>query len=152
LVFAGVSQRAPAGAAILEVGAVLVHFAEFLAHEADNFHSKHGLSADELEEDGGGNEAECAVSLAMGAEGVRGGAEGCGQSNDATGAEEAFEDFAAVVGDDGDAGEAVLNDVDAAALGALPDDGVVPEGGDRFREGMDSFQKLLREEERTAWL
>ncbi len=124
-VFAGVGEGAAAGAAVSEIGAMLVHLAEFLAHEADDFHAQHRLRSDEFEEGRAGDEAETAVGFTMGAEIVWSGAEGCRESDNATGAEEAFEDFAAIIGDDGDAGEAVLNDVDAATLGTLADDDVI---------------------------
>ena len=141
-VFAGVGEGAAAGAAILEIRALLVHFAEFLPHEANYFQAEHGLSTNEFEEGGGGDEAEAAVGFAMGAEIVRGGAEGCGESDDATGAEEALEDFATVVGEDGDSREAVLNDVDAAALSTLADDGVVAEKTEGLGERVESLQKF----------
>lgn len=122
---AGLGEGAAAGAAVFEVGAPLVHLAEFLAHKADDFHAQEGLSPHEFEENGRCDEAEGAVGLAMCAEGVWGGAESRGESYDTPGTQEALENFAAVFSDDRDAGETILNDIDAATLGALADDDVV---------------------------
>lgn len=141
--FAGVGKGTPAGAAVFEVSAALVHLAEFLAHETNNFHPEHGLGSNKFEEGGSRNEAETAVGFAVGAKGVRGGAESCGESDDATGSEQAFEDFTAIVGEDRDTGEPVLNDVDAAALGALPHDDVIAESGNRFGKRLKSLKKPL---------
>jgi len=126
-VFADIRQGATACSAVLEVGAVLVHFTEFLAHEADDFHPKHWLGSNEFEKCSGGDEAEGAVSFAFGAETIRRGAEGCRKSDDATRTEESFEDLAAIRGENGNTCEAVLNDVDSAAFGTLAHNDFVAE-------------------------
>jgi hypothetical protein len=138
-VFADIRQGATARSAVLEAGAVLVHFTEFLAHEADDFHPKHWLSSDEIEKCTGGDEAEGAVSFAAGAETIRGGAEGCGKSDDTAGTEDSFEDLAAIKGENGNAREAVLNDVDPAAFGTLAHDDFVAKCGDRLGECLDGI-------------
>jgi hypothetical protein len=151
-VFADVGEGAAAGAAVLEVGTVLVHFAEFLAHEADDFHAEDRPGANEVQELWGGDKAEGAVGFAMGTEVVRSGAEGCGESDNAARAEEPFKDFAAVVGEDRNAGEAVLNDVDAAAVGTLAHDDVVAERSDRIGERLKGLEKSRRQLERATGL
>lgn len=150
--FAGVCEGTAAGAAVLEVSAVLIHLAEFLAHEANNFHSEHGLGSDELEEDGSSDETEAAVSFAVGAEGVGGGAQGCGESDDAARPEQAFEDFAAVVGEDGDTRKPVLNDIDAAALGALTHDDIVAKSGNWLGKRLEGLEEFWRQLERATGL
>jgi hypothetical protein len=130
-VFAGFGKGAAASAAILEVSAMLVHFAEFLAHEADDLHSEYRLVSNEVKKDGGEDEVEGAVGFAVGAEVVGSGAEGCGEADDAARTQNALEDFAAVIGEDRHPGEAVLNDIYAAALGSLTDDDFVSERDDR---------------------
>lgn len=140
--FAGVGEGTAAGATVFEVGAVLVHLAKFLAHKANNFYSEHGLGSDKFEEGGSGDEAEAAVGLTVGAKGVRGGAECCWESDDAPGSKQPFEDFAAVICEDGNTGEPVLNDVDSPALCTLPQDDIVAESGYRFGERLEGPEEV----------
>ena len=143
-VFADVGERAATGAAIVEVGAALVHLGEFLAHQADDLHAKQRLGSHEFEEGGSRDKLESAVSLAVSAECVWSRAEGCGESDDAAGAKETFEDFAAVVGDDGNTRQAALYDIDPAAFRALPHDDVVTQRGNGFGKRFQRLQELWR--------
>ena len=149
---AGVCEGAAAGAAVLEIGAMLVHLAEFLAHEADDLDSEYGLGSHEFAEDGGGDEVENAVGLAVCAEAVGSRAEGRRKADDAARAQEAPEDFAAIVSKDGQAGKSLVNDVDATALGSLVDEGLVPEFGYRFGERLEGLEQFRRKLEGTIWV
>jgi hypothetical protein len=131
--------------ALVKVCATLVHFGQFLAHEAHDFHAEQWVDAQELLKRRRFDEAEHAIALATGAEGVWLGAQHGRQANDAPRAKEPLENlFVLKFNDHRKAYEPGADDVDAAARRSLLDNRLPRDGVGRGCERFQGLQELWR--------